>query len=213
MMRVALENGGEVARGERVFFGGAEGGDDAAVAVVDFAGADEGVVDAVVVGARVVVGGDQVEGVVAGLDVFQIGAAAVDAGGERFADGAGPSEEATAVGEGGAVVGGDEVVGVEADAAVEVVDSTALGPEAEEVAVAHAGADGEGLLGGPLGEVVGAGGAAPAHEVEAVHAFAAAVGLVGGEDAAIGEGEEGGDVVVVALEFRVKGRGAGAAGA
>ena len=68
------------------------------------------------------------------------------------------------------------------------------------------------MFGSPRGEVVGVGGAAPAHEVEAVDAFAAAVGLVGGEDAAVGEGEEGGGVVVVALEFRVEWGGTGAAG-
>ena len=212
MVRVALENDGEVAGGEVSFLGGAEGGDDTAVAVVEFSAAEEGVIETVVVGARVIVGGDDVDGVVAGLGVFEVGAAAVDAGGEGFADGAGPAEEAAAVGEGGAVVGGDEVVGVEAEAAVEVVDATALGPEAEEVAVADAGADGEGLLGRLRGEVVGADGAAPAHEVEAGDAFAAAVGLVGGEDAAVGEGEEGGGVVVVALEFRVERGGVGAAG-
>jgi hypothetical protein len=52
------------------FAGGGERGDDAAVAVVDFSAANERVIDAVVVGARVVVGGDEVNRVVASLDVF-----------------------------------------------------------------------------------------------------------------------------------------------
>jgi len=39
------------------------------------------------------------------------------------------------------------------------------------------------------------------------------MGLVGGEDATVGEGEEGGDVVIVALEFRMERGRVSAAGA
>jgi len=70
VLGIALEDGGEIARGDGGLAGGGERGDDAAVAVVEFAAADERVVDAIVVGARVVVRGDDVDGVFAGLDVF-----------------------------------------------------------------------------------------------------------------------------------------------
>jgi hypothetical protein len=85
--------------------------------------------------------------------------------------------------------------------------------EAEEVAVTHAGADGERLLGAPFREFTGSQGPAPAHEVEARYALIAAMGLVGGEYAAVGQSEEGRDVVIVALKFRVQSSGMSAAGA
>jgi hypothetical protein len=164
---------------------------------VESVGVEEPVVDAVVVVAWVVVGGDEIDaggcGGVAGVPVHvaHLGA------GEEFAG----------VPPGVAVVAGHEGALVVVDGAGEAVQAAV---EFVEVRIGHAGPAGvgapvEGLLGSPVVWVVGFADA-PTGEV---------VGLVAGvhrEPAAVGTVPEGGHVVVVGFESLVEDDDVGGAG-
>src|SRR5699024_5187691 len=130
------------------------------VAAVQGAAGDVAVVDRVVVVARVVVGGDQVDAV---GPVGGVPGVAVHVADLR------PGEQLAAVAERAAVVGGDQDRGVVVDGAGERVQP-ALRAQVVQVGVGGAAAVGElgpveGLLRVPLGGVVRSGGDPPAGEV------------------------------------------------
>src|SRR5438128_1285583 len=112
-------------------------------------------INAVVVVARMVFGGDEVDGVAVVGGVADIG----PAGAADFCVGVGirfPEERVAAIGPSRAVIIRDAVVGVEVNAAVEIVKAVVFAAEAIYVGIGVASAHVERLLGLPLGRVVAA---------------------------------------------------------